>query len=48
MSTYDTPGTARGVELVGLNAYVADEATGVQIIDVSEFDNNLVILLTTA
>ena len=40
--SYDTPGTTKGVELVGLNAYVADESTEVQIIDVSESDNNLI------
>ena len=33
--SYDTPGSARGVTVAGATAYVADDFTGLQIVDVS-------------
>ena len=35
MATADTTGVARGVEVVGNYAYIADDYKGVQVIDVS-------------
>jgi hypothetical protein len=37
--TYDTSGNARGLQIVGNYAYIADEASGLQIIDISNPNN---------
>ena len=36
LGTYNTPGSANGVEVVGHLAYVADGASGLQVLDVGE------------
>ncbi|MDB9486502.1 cadherin domain-containing protein, partial [Dolichospermum circinale CS-537/01] len=43
---YDTSGAANSVQVVGNYAYVADESSGLQIIDVSEFTNKAPTNLT--
>ncbi|NCS55323.1 MAG: hypothetical protein GPJ23_25190 [Microcystis aeruginosa G13-05] len=54
VGSYDTSGNANGVQIVGNYAYVADEGSGLQIIDISNpvaptlkgnYDNSLHLLL---
>ena len=35
LGTYDTPGNACGVQVIGNMAYVADHREGLQILDIS-------------